>query len=81
MNEHTRFWNAGGIDIHAGLFSGAQINLESLQSLLAGGIAFATPDEDDMGKRAQQNATFTLYPKVKDEWLKWKPKIRLAPAS
>jgi paraquat-inducible protein B len=48
---------------------------------LAGGIAFATPEDKDMGKRAQQNATFNLYPKVKEEWLKWTPKIRLAPAS
>jgi len=34
-----------------------------------------------MGKRAPQNTTFHLYPKVKDEWLKWAPKIKLPSAS
>jgi hypothetical protein len=34
-----------------------------------------------MGQRVQQNAVFELYPKVKDEWLKWMPKIRLGSAS
>ena len=81
VRKNSVFWNASGIDVHFGLFSGAEIHTESLKSILAGGIAFATPDEDHMGQRAQQNATFTLYPKVKDEWLKWTPKIRLAPAS
>ena len=81
VRENSVFWNASGIDVHFGLFSGAEIHTESLKSILPGGIAFATPDEDHMGQRARQNATFTLYPKVKDEWLKWTPKIRLAPAS
>jgi paraquat-inducible protein B len=81
VRENSVFWNASGIDVHFGLFSGAEIHTESLKSILAGGIAFATPNEDNMGQRVQQNAVFELYPKVKDEWLKWTPKIRLAPAS
>jgi paraquat-inducible protein B len=81
VRENSVFWNAGGINVHFGLFSGAEIHTESLKSILAGDIALSTPDEDHMGQRAQQNTTFTLYPKVKDEWLKWTPKIRLAPAS
>jgi len=47
----------------------------------AGGIAFATLDDKDMVKLAQQNTNFDLHPKVKEEWLKWTPKIKLAPAS
>ena len=81
VRENSVFWNASGIDVHFGLFSGAEIHTESLKSILAGGIAFATPNEGDMGEQVHQNATFTLYPKVKEEWLKWTPKIRLAPAS
>jgi paraquat-inducible protein B len=81
VRENSVFWNASGIDVHFGLFSGVEIHTESLKSILAGGIAVATPDNDDMGKRAKQNTTFKLYPKVKEEWLKWMPKIRLAPAS
>ena len=81
VRENSVFWNASGIDVHFGLFSGLEIHTESLKSILAGGIAIATPDNGDMGKRAKQNTTFKLYPEVKEEWLKWMPKIRLAPAS
>ncbi len=81
MRENSVFWNASGIDVHFGLFSGAEIHTESLKSILGGGIAFATPDNKDMGKPAKPNARFPLHPKVKDQWLKWKPKIRLEPVS
>jgi paraquat-inducible protein B len=81
VRENSVFWNASGIDVHFGLFSGAEIHTESLKSILAGGIAFATPDNKVMGKPAKPNARFPLHPKVKDQWLKWKPKIRLEPVS
>jgi paraquat-inducible protein B len=81
VRANSVFWNASGIDVHFGLFSGAEIHTESLKSILAGGIAFATPDNSNMGQQAKQNTTFKLYPEVKDEWLKWTPKIRLATAS
>ena len=77
VRENSVFWNASGIDVHFGLFSGAEIHTESLKSILGGGIAFATPDNKAMGKPAKPNAMFPLHPKVKDQWLKWKPKIRL----
>ena len=79
VRENSVFWNASGIDVHFGLFSGAEIHTESLKSILGGGIAFATPDNKDMGKAAEPNTMFPLLPKVKDQWLKWKPKIRLEP--
>lgn len=81
VRENSVFWNASGIDVHFGLFSGAEIHTESLKSILGGGIAFATPDNKAMGKPAKPNAMFPLHPKVKDQWLKWKPKIRLKPVS
>ena len=37
VRKNSVYWNAGGISIHGGLFSGAGIDVESLQSLLAGG--------------------------------------------
>ena len=81
VRENSVFWNASGIDVHFGLFSGAEIHTESLKSILAGGIAFATPDNNDMGKPAKPDARFPLHPKVNDQWLKLKPKIRLEPVS
>src|SRR5690606_21094054 len=43
VNDSTRFWNASGISLSGGL-SGIGVKSESLQTLLAGGIAFETPD-------------------------------------
>ena len=40
VRKHTRFWNASGISIDAGL-SGVKVRTESLTSIVAGGIAFA----------------------------------------
>jgi paraquat-inducible protein B len=77
VRENTVFWNASGIGVSWSLFKGLHVHTESLESILAGGVAFATPDNDKMGKRAKQNAVFPLYAEVKDEWLKWKPTIKL----
>jgi len=52
--------------------------VESLKALLAGGVAFATP-EKGVGARAAAGSQFQLYDKPKDEWLSWQPAIRLGP--
>ena len=78
VRENSVFWNVSGIGMHFGLFSGLDIQTESLESILAGGIAFATPDNKDMGEQASENAVFPFHPKVDEHWLKWKPKIELA---
>jgi paraquat-inducible protein B len=53
VRSHSVFWNASGIHASFGLFSGADIDIESLSALLRGGIAFATPRE---GGKAVANA-------------------------
>jgi paraquat-inducible protein B len=78
VRKNTVFWNASGIGVNWSLFKGLHVHTESLESILAGGVAFATPDNDKMGKRAKENAVFPLQAEVKDEWLKWKPTIKLA---
>ncbi len=78
VREHSVFWNASGVDVNFGLFSGLKIKTESFEAILAGGIAFATPDNAEMGEQAKQHAVFQLQPKVQDEWRLWKPRIELA---
>ena len=42
VTTNTRFWNASGIDLTVGA-TGIQLQTESLVSVIAGGIAFETP--------------------------------------
>ncbi|AZD69426.1 Paraquat-inducible protein B [Pseudomonas chlororaphis] len=74
----TRFWNSSGFGIDIGLFKGATVRTESLETLIQGGIAFATPDGERMGSPARPEQTFPLFDKFEDEWLTWAPKIPLA---
>jgi len=48
----SKFWNASGIKIDVGLFQGARVQTESMQALLEGGIAFATPDRQSAASEA-----------------------------
>jgi paraquat-inducible protein B len=77
VRENTRFWNVSGIGVDFGLFRGGQIKTESLESILAGGVSFATPDNDTMGKPVKNGAIFPLQQAPEKEWLTWRPKIPL----
>ena len=77
LRDGTRFWNTSGISVDVGLFKGAQIKAESLESILAGGIAFSTPDNGADLPAAKAGETFRLYDDAKPEWLLWKPRISL----
>ncbi|MDR0276541.1 MAG: MlaD family protein [Paucimonas sp.] len=71
----SRFWNTSGFGFEFGLIKGATIRTESLETLIQGGIAFATPDGERMGKPALPQQTFALFDKAEEEWLQWAPKI------
>ncbi|WP_175652013.1 PqiB family protein [Pseudomonas sp. Marseille-P9899] len=73
----SRFWNSSGFGFELGLFKGATVRTESLETLIQGGIAFATPDGEQIGKPALPQQTFALFDKAEDEWLQWAPKIPL----
>lgn len=75
VTNRSQFWNASGINIDVSLFSGAKIKTESLEALLSGGIAFATPDEP--AQPVIRGQRFWLAKKAEDSWLKWSPKINI----
>jgi paraquat-inducible protein B len=74
----SKFWNVTGLDLRLGLFHGAEMNVESLKSLLIGGIAFATPD-NPQGQPVEDGTVFRLYPQAEKQWLAWTPQIPIAP--
>jgi paraquat-inducible protein B len=78
VSQQSKFWNISGIRIDAGVFSGVNISSESIETLLAGGIAFATPDDKNNFKSAEQGQLFKLSPDVDEEWHTWQPKINLS---
>ena len=78
VREDSVFWNASGLHVDFSLFKGASLDVESLKALLAGGVAFATP-EKGTGAPAAAGSQFQLHDKPKDEWLSWQPVIKLGP--
>jgi len=75
VRTNAIFWNASGISAHLGL-SGLQVQTESLESLLEGGIAFAVPEK--LGPRAAEGSVFELHDKEPKNWKDWKPRISLS---
>jgi paraquat-inducible protein B len=78
VQEGSMFWNASGLRFDWSLFEGASLDLESLKALLAGGVAFATPEVQ--GAQAADGSHFALHAKPDDAWLAWRPTVRLGPA-
>ncbi len=78
VRPESKFWNVTGVDVRVGLFRGAEVNIESLKSLVIGGIAFATPAGVSAGPVAA-GLPFILHDQAEKDWLKWAPRIPLPP--
>jgi paraquat-inducible protein B len=74
VNQGSKFWNTSGFRVEAGIFSGIKVDSESIETLLAGGIAFATP-ELNSGESIDVPSDFILYQNIDEDWLAWQPEI------
>ncbi len=79
VRTNTRFWDIGGLKASLG-FLYLKVDPAPLTTLTLGGIAFATPDDDDLGERVANGSRFLLHEKPKESWLKWAPSLPVAPA-
>ncbi len=77
LNKYTRlirtntvFWNKVGIQAKLGLF-GSKIKVNSVDSIMRGGIEFATPDK--AGEQAKANSKFILALEAPKDVEKWSP--------
>jgi paraquat-inducible protein B len=68
----SAFWNVSGISVSGGLLKGIQLELESIRSLVSGGIEFASPEKSPPAKAG---AVFFLHDSPKKEWLAWNARI------
>ncbi|MGL4939557.1 MlaD family protein [Shewanella sp.] len=78
VNQSSQFWNASGIKVDAGIFSGVQIETGTLETIIAGGIYVATKESTQASNRLPSGAVIKLQHQVDKEWLSWAPANRLA---
>ena len=77
VRSNSRFWNVSGGRVSGGIFSGLTIATESLEAVVRGGIAMATPDNEAVGTPAGSGQHFPLHDSGEKEWLDWSPDIVL----
>jgi paraquat-inducible protein B len=75
VRADSKFWNAGGLNVHAGLFRGIDITAESPKTIVSGGVEFATPLAYQA--EATNDTVYELYDKPEDKWKTWAPAIKL----
>lgn len=74
VRENTVFWNQSGVDVSIGL-TGANLKSGTIDSLLKGGIAFATPDTSPLAPKANDKRHYLLHREPKAEWVAWRTAI------
>jgi paraquat-inducible protein B len=74
----TRFWNASGLSLTGDVQSGLTVNVESLASLIYGGLSCDTPEPLAQSEAASNGATFPLYKDFEDAEYGIVAKLQLA---
>ncbi|MEE4378204.1 MAG: MlaD family protein [Candidatus Competibacteraceae bacterium] len=72
IRENSYFWKTSGARWSASL-TGVSFDVDSLRSLLLGGISLATPP--DPANQVGSGQRFTLYDKPERAWLDWQPSL------
>lgn len=74
VRQNSVFWNTSGLDVSIGI-SGADIKAGTVDSLIRGGVTFATPQDKQLAPVAEQGHSFYLYPAAEQEWKQWRTPI------
>ena len=72
IRENTRFWNTSGLRAELGV-TGASLEVDSLSSLIMGGISLATPTQ--AGEQVATGHQFSLSATGDEDWLEWQPSL------
>ena len=65
VRKGTHFWNASGLRVEIGA-QGVHVQLESIQALVSGGVAFNTPDEARNTPSAPSGSSYKLFTSQED---------------
>lgn len=60
ITTNTFFWNSGGVSVSAST-DGLEVDIASVESLLAGGVQFDVPDDLELGEPVTTSREFKLY--------------------
>lgn len=74
VRDNSQFWSLSGFDVDIGI-SGVKITAETLATIAAGGVSFATPDTP--GKAVATGHRFRLNEKGESGWSNWQPRVPL----
>jgi paraquat-inducible protein B len=72
IREYTAFWIKSGVDAKFGLL-GADIKINSMETLMRGGIALAVPNEP--GDKVKEKHEFVLQESPPKDWISWSPEL------
>ena len=71
VRQGSRFWLTSGVSIKAGL-GGIEMRTESAETILSGGVAFASPGGSGAARAGQ---SFELVDAPRREWLEWRAEL------
>ncbi len=74
VRDNSVFWDSGGLDADIGLTS-VQVRVNSLETLILGGVTVATPDEP--GNPVRTGHRFLVHHEPDEKWLKWQPVVAI----
>ncbi len=76
IRENTRFWSTSGVDLRVGV-SGIRFTADTLATVIAGGVALATPPEPGDPVATGHRFQLEHSPDDVQEWLQWQPRLAL----
>jgi hypothetical protein len=80
VREGSRFFKLNAVEFDMGI-KGITLTAGSLETMIKGGIGFATPGPSDQGGPVKKGRRFTLYTEAEEKWQAWEPSLNLAAAT
>lgn len=74
VRANSVFWNVSGVNVDIG-WSGIDVRAGTVESLIQGGITFATPEGSPLQPAAQAGQSFYLNPQSDPKWTQWRTPI------